>query len=73
MPFSRLRSGQNRFVALVVPRDRKNDSRHFLEHMDNDVHIAQSLRRFLFAIDLEHRSELYRNGTSHPDGPARMR
>ena len=27
--------------------EHKNNSRHFLENVDNDVHIAQSLRRFL--------------------------
>lgn len=55
---------------LVVPHDRKDDGRHFLGDMANDVHIAQPLRRFLFVIGLEHRIELHRNGTGHPNSPA---
>ena len=36
----RLRSGQNRLVDLVVPHNRKDNSRHFLGHVANDIHIA---------------------------------
>lgn len=70
MSFPRLHSRQNRLVDLVVPHDRKNNGRHFLGHVANDVHIALSLCGFLFVVGPEHRVVLYRNGASHPDGPA---
>ena len=33
--------------------EHKNDSRHFLDNVSNDVHIAQSFRRFLFVLQTQ--------------------